>query len=441
MTEPASRSTPAIGLFAASSIVVANTIGTGVFTSLGFQAVDIQSGFSLLLLWVIGGVFALCGALSYGELSAMMPRSGGEYHFLSKIYHPAVGFLSGWLSVTVGFAAPIALAAMAFGQYFARVVPGVSPLLAALVTAIVISAIHAQNARFGRLFQNGTTILKVLLIVLFIACGLFVSAPQSMSFLPSAADFEAISSAPFAISLVYVTYSYSGWNAAVYLAGEVDDPQRNVPRALLLGTCAITLLYVLLNFVFLYTTPIDNLAGELEVGYIAANAIFGEGGARLMAALIAFGLISSISAMVWAGPRVTQAIGEDFPVFRVLSKQNRQGVPHISIWLQLAVVIALVLTSTFETVLTYLGFMLALSSMLTVAGVFVMRVTHPDLPRPYRTWGYPLTPLIFIGISVWILAFVLTSQPSVAIAGLATIALGVPVYLRASRSPVTSRPR
>jgi APA family basic amino acid/polyamine antiporter len=245
----------------ATNIVIANIIGTGVFTSLGFQAIEIQSGFSLLLLWVIGGVFALCGALCYGELGAAMPRSGGEYHYLSEIYHPAIGFLSGWVSVTVGFAAPIALAAMAFGQYAAQLIPHGSPVLLAAVITIVISLIHAQNLRLGSYFQNVTTSLKVALIVIFILAGLLLSDPQPLSFAPTIADLRTIASPPFAVSLVYVTYAYSGWNAAIYLASEIQEPTRNLPRALLFGTAIVTVLYVALNFVFLYSTPIRDLAG------------------------------------------------------------------------------------------------------------------------------------------------------------------------------------
>ena len=299
-----------IGGVTATNIVIANIIGTGVFTSLGFQALDIKSGFSLLMLWVIGGVFALCGALCYGELGASMPKSGGEYRYLSDIYHPAIGFLSGWVSVAVGFAAPSALAAMAFGKYTAQILPvaedGAVPAIFAIAITIAVSLIHAQNLKIGSIFQNVTTGVKVAVIVVFILCGLLLADPQPLSFAPSAADLGTIASAPFAVSLVYVTYAYSGWNAAVYLASEIDEPAKNLPRSLLAGSAVVTLLYVLLNFVFLYSTPLEELAGEIEVGYIAATNIFGTVGATLMGGAISFGLVSSISSMVWAGPRVTQ---------------------------------------------------------------------------------------------------------------------------------------
>jgi APA family basic amino acid/polyamine antiporter len=412
----------------ATNIVIANIIGTGVFTSLGFQAIEIQSGFSLLLLWVIGGVFALCGALCYGELGAAMPRSGGEYHYLSEIYHPAIGFLSGWVSVTVGFAAPIALAAMAFGQYAAQLIPHGSPVLLAVAITIVISLIHAQNLRLGSYFQNVTTSLKVALIVIFILAGLLLSDPQPLSFAPTIADLRTIASPPFAVSLVYVTYAYSGWNAAIYLASEIQEPTRNLPRALLFGTAIVTVLYVALNFVFLYSTPIRDLAGELDIGYIAATNIFGSLGATLMGGAIAFGLVSSISSMVWAGPRVTQVIGEDFPLFTKLAQTNLAGVPRRAIWVQLAIALTLILSSSFEAVMTYLGFTLTLSSFMTVLGLFVDRYRHPDRPRPYPVWGYPVVPSLFLLLSLWILLFVLRGNPIESCIGLITVAIGLLVY-------------
>ncbi|MGB3651424.1 MAG: amino acid permease, partial [Rivularia sp. (in: cyanobacteria)] len=352
----------AIGLFTATCIVVANMIGTGVFTSLGFQVVDIKSGFTLLFLWMVGGVFALCGALSYGELGAAMPYSGGEYYYLSRIYHPVVGFLSGWVSVTVGFAAPIAAAAMALGAYFKGVFPIVSSTAIALGVVVGVSLIHSRSKTFGSYFQQIFTILKVLLIVVLIVCGFLLAEPQQLGFLPSAGDVNLIFSSPFAISLVYVTYSYSGWNAAVYLASEVEEPEKNLPRSLIGGTLIVMGLYLLLNFIFLHTTPLNKLAGEVEVGYIAANQIFGLFGAKIMGVLISFGLISSISSMVLAGPRVTQAIGEDIPLFKMLARKNTSGIPYLAILVQLFIVTVLILTSSFQAVITYLGFTLTLSS-------------------------------------------------------------------------------
>ena len=423
-----------IGLSTATCIIVANMIGTGVFTSLGFQVVDLRSGFTLLLLWLVGGIFAICGALTYSELGAAMPHSGGEYYYLSQIYHPIIGFLSGWVSVTVGFAAPIAAAAMALGAYFSSVFPLVPQLAIALLVVIGVSLIHTRNLKLGSYFQLVFTILKVLLIVILIACGLLLANSQGLGFLPSINDLDLIFSSPFAVSLVYVTYSYSGWNAAVYLASEVEEPEKNIPRSLISGTLIVIGLYLLLNFIFLYTTPLDSLAGELEVGYIAASQIFGASGAKIMGLLISFGLISSISSMVLAGPRVTQVIGEDIPLFKILAKKNHNGIPYYSILLQLSIVIILLITSSFDRVITYLGFTLTLSSFITVLGVFIHRFRYPEIRRPYKTWGYPITPLIFLGISLWMLIFIFLDKPVESLAGIATLAVGLIVYFVAAKN-------
>src|SRR6266446_10056797 len=227
---PAPRRT--IGFLTACGIVVANIIGTGVFTSLGFQLPDIHSGFALIMLWVVGGIVALCGALCYGELSAALPRSGGEYHFLSAIYHPAVGFMAGWVSSTVGFAAPVALAAMAFGKYFQGVFNAGSPVLLSFVVVWLIALVHLSGLKFGSVFQNLSTLVKLLLIAVLIGAGLFVAPKQPIAFLPAHGDTMSIFGAPFAVALVYVMYSYSGWNAASYITGEIKRPEKNVPRSL-----------------------------------------------------------------------------------------------------------------------------------------------------------------------------------------------------------------
>ncbi|MDJ0724158.1 MAG: amino acid permease [Prochloraceae cyanobacterium] len=447
------QKTPAIGLFTSICLVVASMVGTGVFTSLGFQVLDIKSGFALLSLWMVGGVFALCGALCYGELGAAMPRSGGEYHYLSQIYHPAIGFLSGWVSVTVGFAAPIAAAAMALGKYLSSAFPfpalplellayipdnlarnlpeklaSIQSMAIATFVVIAVSLIHSHNLKLGSRFQKISTLLKILLIVGLIGCGISLATPQDISFLPGQGDLNLIFSSPFAVSLVYVTYSYSGWNAAVYLASEVKQPEKNLPKALFWGTAVVMILYLLLNFIFLYSTPIEELAGQLEVGYIAADRIFGASGGKIMGLLIAFGLISSISSMVWAGPRVAQTIGEDIALFRPLARKNVRGIPSYAIFFQLAIVLVLLITASFESVITYLGFTLTFSSFITVLGLFVHRWKYPQLDRPYKTWGYPITPLIFLTISLWMLVFILMKQPTESLAGLGTIAFGLPFY-------------
>ena len=417
-----------IGFYTAISIVIANMIGTGVFTSLGFQVLGTHSIFALLLLWVVGGVVALCGALAYGELAAAMPRSGGEYHYLSKIYHPAVGFLSGWVSVTVGFAAPVALAAMALGQYSNKVYAGLDPVFIACGVVVAITFLHSTDLRLGSRFQNVFTTLKVLLIVVFIACGLFMGEGQSLNLMPDATAKTDILSSSFWVSLIYVSYAYSGWNASAYMAGEIENPQRNLPRSLFRGTLVVMGLYVLLNFVFLYLVPTQELAGQVEIGYLAADKLFGETGGRIMGGVIAFLLISSVSSMILAGPRVAQAMGEDIPLLKMLAFKTGKGIPVNAIILQSMITIALILTSSFERVLAYVGFTLSLFTFLTVLGLFVLRFTKPNLARPYKTWGYPVTPIIFLGLTGWTMFYVVVDKPLESLFGLGTVVLGLVVY-------------
>src|SRR6185312_7077625 len=288
----------AVSVVVATAIVVADMIGVGVFTSLGFQVKDIPSGFSILLLWTVGGIVALCGVFSYSELGAMFPRSSGEYNFLGRAYHPAFGFLAGWVSATIGFAAPVALAAMAFGQYATSVFPEAPPLLLAIGVVWLVSIVQLTGVKHSSTFQLISTVLKVLLIVAFLIAGALSAAKQPVSFAPTSADFGHITSAPFAIGLVFVMYSFSGWNAATYIIGELRMPQRNLPRAMLLGTVIVLLLYVALNAVFLLTAPMSELAGQLQVASVSGRHIFGDVGGRIVAAMICIGLISSISAMM-----------------------------------------------------------------------------------------------------------------------------------------------
>ena len=424
-TSPPGRT---IGFVTACSIVIANIIGTGIFTSLGFQVQEIQSGFALLMLWIIGGIAALCGALCYGELSAALPRSGGEYHFLSQIYHPALGFMAGFVSATVGFAAPIALAAMAFGKYFVGVFGVGSPVALSFVIVWVVAAFHFGNLRIGSAFQNLSTLVKLLLIGTLITAGFFFPAKQPISFLPASDNTMSIFSGSFAIALVFVMYSYSGWNAAAYITGEIKRPEKNVPRSLLVGTGIVIVIYVLLNAIFLATTPTEELKGQLEVALVAGKHIFGSAGGRIAGAVICLGLISSISSMTWIGPRVGMSMGEDHWLLRLLGRKNKHGVPTNAIVLQLLVVNLLLLTRSFEDVVRYTQFSLLICSLLAVLGVIVLRFTHPKITRPYRVWAYPLPPILFSIITIWMMYYLLRWHSGESLAGLGTALFGLLLY-------------
>ena len=425
----------AVSFGVATAIVVADMVGVGVFTSLGFQVKDMPSGFSILLLWSVGGIVALCGVFSYSELGAMFPRSSGEYNFLSRAYHPAFGFLAGWVSATVGFAAPVALAAMAFGEYGKSVISSAPSLPLAVGVVWLVSLVQLGGVRHSSTFQLVSTVLKVALIVAFLIAGFVIGAPQPVSFMPSASGFASVASAPFAIGLVFVMYSFSGWNAATYIIGEMHTPQRNLPRALLSGTLIVLALYVGLNAVFLHTAPIVELSGQLDVASIAGRHIFGDVGGRIVAAMICIGLVSSISAMMWIGPRVMMTMGEDLPALRLFSRKSAQGAPTYAILFQLAVASLMLLTRSFEAVLDFIQFALLFCSFFAVLGVIKLRITDPDLPRPYRAWGYPLTPLVFLLVTGFMMYYLLTQRPLQSALGTLIMISGLLIYAVFRRRP------
>jgi len=417
-----------VGLISCTALVLANMIGTGVFTFLGYQVAALPSPFLVLLVWALGGLIALCGALSYAELAAALPKSGGEYNFLSQIYHPALGFMAGFVSVAVGFAAPIALSGMAFGKYLEGTGVGVTAFGASLGVVLALAVIHSVTVRASGNFQIGVTTLKVSLIVVFVLMGLWIERKLPHNFAPRPEDAGLLVSPSFAVSLMFVLYAYTGWNAAAYIIGEVRNPQRTVPWALLLATGLVTVLYVSLNAVFLAAAPIQEYVDKIEVGEIAARHLLGEEGGRIMSGLISLGLISAISAMTWAGPRVTQSIGRDFRVLGFLSKTTKGGVPRVALFFQTSIVLFMLLTSSFEDVLFYAQFAILASSFLTVLGVIVLRWRQPALPRPFRCFGYPFTPIVYLALNLFALVYSAVAHPIQAVAGLGTLLLGIALY-------------
>jgi APA family basic amino acid/polyamine antiporter len=415
-------------MIVATAIVVADMVGVGVFTSLGFQLKDIPSGFSILLLWTIGGVIALCGVFSYSELGAMFPRSSGEYNFLSRAFHPAFGFVAGWVSATVGFAAPVALAAMALGEYAKSIFPTASPIALAIATVWLVSMVQLAGIKHSSSFQLISTFLKLVLIVAFLIAGFAIGTSQPISFMPQASDVGHIASPSFAIGLVFVMYSFSGWNAATYIIGEMRTPQQSLPRSLLLGTVIVLVLYVALNAVFLYTTPVDKLAGQLDVASVSGTYIFGGVGGRIVAAMICVGLISSISAMMWIGPRVMMTMGEDIPALNLFARKSASGAPGYAILFQLAVANLLLFTRSFEAVLDFIQFALLFCSFFTVLGVIKLRITDPEATRPYRAWGYPLTPLLFLLVTAFMMYYLVAERPLQSALGTLIMISGLMVY-------------
>lgn len=413
----------------AATIIIANMVGTGVFTSLGYQLEGIDSTFVLLMLWVAGGIAALCGALSYAELGATFPRSGGEYNFLKEIYHPSAGFVSGWISATIGFAAPTALAAITFGTYLSAVFPQLPSTPLACILVLTLAVIHGSNHRNSGGMQAAFTYLKIGFIVGFSVLALALNQQNTVAnVVPVASDVPLMLSGTFAVSLIYVSYAYSGWNAATYITSELEYPKRQLPIVLIGGTAIVCAMYVLLNFVFLSVAPREALVGKLEVGYIAATYVFGDIGASVMGVAMAMLLISTVSAMIIAAPRVLHAIGEDFPAFRFLGVLNANGVPSRAIYMQSAITILFILTGTFESILVFAGFTMALNTLFAVSGLLIYRWRKPSHPRPYKAWGYPVTPLVFLMLTGWTLAFILIERPQEALLGLAIIGTGFVIY-------------
>lgn len=429
----------------ATALIIANMIGTGVFTSLGFQLIGLESGFALLMLWVLGGITALCGAASYAELGAALPYSGGEYNFLGRIYHPAAGFISGWVSATIGFAAPTAAIAIAFSHYSTAALPGTYSIwaqkLMACCLVILLAFVHGQTRTGSSRLQNIFTALKISLILGFCFAAFYLSpTPQPIHLIPNADDITALISAPFAISLIYVSYAYTGWNAATYIIGELKNPQKDLPFILLIGTALVMGLYILLNYAFLYAAPMTAMRGKVEIGYIAAQYIFGDTGARLAGGMLAILLISSASAMTIAGPRALHAIGQNYPALNFLGRFNSAGIPRTAIYFQSTFTLIFIVSASFQSLIIFSGAMLAFNSFLSVFGLFVLRWRQPELPRPYKTWLYPVTPLIYLGLTGFILLYVVKEQPIQALFGVGVIATGFLFYLATQIRPQKNGP-
>ena len=440
-----------IGLFSATILVIANMIGTGIFTTTGFIMAELNHPGALLTCWLFGGIFALCGALCYGELGAKFSRAGGEYVFLRESFGKPMGFLSGWISLIVGFSAPIAAASLAFSQYVFHAaavtanpkyvvsffgVPAITfslMNLTAVGVIILFSLVHYHSLLTGSRVQNGLTIFKTALIVGFILCG-FAVGEGSWDNFAAPASFTDFKMEQFAVSLIFISFAYSGWNASAYLGGEIKNPQKNIPLSLLFGTLVVVVLYMLLNMLYIYSMPAGEMNNVLDIGAKSATALFGGHISRYFSGAVGVGILSVLSAMIMTGPRVYYAMAKDGIFFSPFGRVNRERhTPASSIFLQAAIAIILVLTSSFNALLIYIGFTLSIFALMTVAGMMRLRKKYPEAKSPYRTFGYPLTPLLFITGNLWIILFSLKSRPVSSLFGLATIGTGLLMYWYFSR--------
>lgn len=413
-------------------LVIANMIGTGVFTSLGYQVGPLPSGFVILVLWLVGGVVALSGAFTYAEIATTLKRSGGEYLYLAKIFHPALGFLSGWMSAIVGFAGAISAVAIAIGAYATEAL-GISTELIAVASIVLVSTIHWFGVKTGGIAQTILTTIKLSLIAFFcIAPFFFSSSETQINFLPQPGDWNLILSPGFAISLVFVVYAYTGWNASAYIAGNLENPKRNLPLSLVAGTGIVVVIYLLLNAMFMYSATFSELDGQNDIGNVVAYKLFGDKVGFIFAGIFSVALLSTLSAMTIAGPRVTEAMGEDYGLLKIFTRKNKYEMPYLAILAQGAWAIFLVLVSSFKEIIQYISVSLSIFSMITVIGIFWLRKQHPNADA-YKVPLYPITPLIFVGCTIWMIYYVAADDPMILIYSLATLIPGYILYILANR--------
>ena len=420
-----------LNTISATALVVGNMIGVGLVTTTGFLSGELGNAWVILGVWLLGGLLALCGATVYAELGAMMPRAGGEYFYLSRALHPMAGFLSGWVSLLVGFSAPIALTSLAFGIYLQAAIPSVPAELSAAALIILLSLLHLGRVVWGAYVHTALTGYKVILVVMFIVAALWSRNGHWGHFQQSSAvpDIDAV-----AVSLVFVAFAYSGWNVAAYVAGEIQDVEKTLPRALVWGTGIVVTLFLLLNITFFYAAPPAHLAqSPEEVAYVAARIFFGDTTGAIVSLLIAVALISSVSAMIMAGPRVYNAMAEDGVFFSIFRKQTGGGSPWTSVMLQGLLALVMLFSQTFENLLTYIGVMLSVFSGLTVATAFRLRWINPDVARPYRAAWWPLSGILYLSLVTGMVVFALLKKPEVLWASVATVIIGLILYILQAR--------
>jgi APA family basic amino acid/polyamine antiporter len=436
-----------LGPFDAAAIIVANVIGGGILFTPPLIAANVPNPPLFLATWLVGGALAFCGAMAYAELAALRPRAGGEYVYLRDAYGRLAGFLTGWTSFVAGFAAPAAASAMVVALYLNRFVPGASdstPLftipvpflpisvsiqsLVAMAAVWLFAAIHIRGLGPGRVVSNVLATLKVTALLIFIALGLTIGTGNSGNLQQAAG---AVAPTSFLLALIPVMFTYSGWNAAAYMAEEVRNPGRNVPRALILGTAAVVVIYLLLNVLYLYVMPIGELAAvQGSVLDVVAERLLGEAAGDIMGIVSIISLVAGINAWTFAGPRVYYAMARDGVFFPAASKIHpRYKTPAVSIVAQTVLATLFILTGSLDTITNYVGFALSLFAGIAVAAVFVLRRREPDAPRPFKALGYPVTPAIFVLVSLAIVVNAFYRDPVLSGTGVAVILAGIPIYL------------
>jgi basic amino acid/polyamine antiporter, APA family len=429
--------TSKLRLGGATAVVLANVIGSGIFVSLHFQAKSLPDAWSILSVWVVGAFLAWCGAVCYAELASVFPDSGGEAEYLGKIYHPLAGFLSGWVSLIAGFPAPMAAVALLFGAYTAGVLQLEQEWLPRVFGAVLIALValgHCVSLQFADKFHRLFTYAKVaLLLGLTLLIFFTTKEPQHIAFQARSAAWSQITPSAYFVTVLFVLYTYTGWNAACYMSGEVHEPTKLVPRALLLGLGIAAALYILFNFTLLRAIPAEQLQAQQDVLTTAAGICLGEIGARITLAVIAVCLISSVSGLLWVGSRVTHKVAGQNLLLRPLQYSNRRSMPVAAVLFQAAVAIAaLCLFPNPENLLLYVQYLLQASACFTVAGLFFVRLKQKKgllPPSGYRAVGYPVVPVLFLIASVLSMAALRHEYQTVVVKGLLTLGLGIFIWI------------
>ncbi len=429
------KSPARIGWFTAACVLVSNIIGGGIFTTTGLLARDLGDPLIILMLWCIGGLFAVGGAMIYGELGSMLPHAGGDYVYLREAYGPLISFLSGWTSFTIGFGAAVAASSITFSSYALRLIPldelgGWTAKGLSLSLLWTVTLLHSRGLATGGRLQRLLTTTKVIAVGIFIFAGLFASGSHFPALMPSGAMARPALGAT-AIGLVIVIYCYLGWNVASYIAAEIKDPLRTLHRVMIGGTAFVSSLYLLLNVVYLSALSIAELAQEpiVPVAEKAAAALWGPASARVVAGLLSLSIAGAVSAMVWAGPRVYWAMARDGAISPWLAQLDpRTGVPVRAILFQSIWASVLILTGTFEQLLVYSGLVLALFTALSLSTIFRLRRRSAGASDIYRSPCYPLLPAILVTGTLSLVCYSLMERPTESVNGVATVLIGIPLY-------------
>lgn len=426
-----------IGLITATSIVVANMIGAGIFTTSGIMAANLPSSGWVIACWVIGGLIAIAGALTYAELSTRMPVEGAEYAYLRRLFHPAIGFLTGWVSFVVGFAVPIAASAIGFSFYLSASLngellssPATMELIRkamAVVVVIVFTGIHYCGVHLGSRVQNILTAGKVILVTGVAVIGLLMGKGDwSQINFNTSGNFQGLA---VGTSMMLVSFAYAGWNAAAYIAGEMKNPKKSLPLSLLVGTAIVMLIFLAVNLFIFYNVPFDQLKGVITVAESASVHAFGQWMGRGLSIVIAFALLSSLSAYLLIGPRVTFAMARDGLFFKFAGNIHpKYGVPGYSILIQGALAVIFVLVGSFEQLLVYMGFSLSIFPWLAVAGVFIARRRQVGDEHAVKTWGYPVIPAFYLVATLGLMIVAYINRPLESSVAVFTVLLGIPCY-------------